>query len=504
MLFFFAIVAAACNKGFEDYWKGDNPKGGFLYNKIKANPQFSTFSRGLERASLEQFMSKGGLYTVFAPTNAAFDTYLKARGWATIEDVPVDTLFKVLSFHIVSNMWYYYDFRTRFLGASKQKLYLTRSRKFLNVDVSTENKIIVNGTSNVINELRDIDSENGVIHGIDQVLVPRLNLEEFMASDPEISQSSFYKLLQLTADKQYDPYNSLDKNRDNIIDSVFFKVYPLIDRFNAAIEYTANQNNDNQGGTPVFTTVLIPSNAVFDAYLAPVLAKNGGKIENLSPNFAESVIENLVFADTSMLSSTILNRQVTPETKVVNATPYPTAVLRSAGDFKRKDIQLSNGMIHVLNVMPAVSSDRQLSALGQGLTDPELTTFYAALQKAGLLGTWSNSTKAATILAPTNAAFAAENIDVKTMSINGAALTSTQFSDFVKTHLIGSNLIKTALTGTINSDVGATQPLIFSNNGTTVTSPSGAVATILHPPVAIGPKNVGYLYKVDKVVMFKR
>jgi len=61
------------------------------------------------------------------------------------------------------------------------------------------------------------------------------------------------------------------------------------------------------------------------------------------------------------------------------------------------------------------------------------------------------------------------------------------------------------LTGTKNSDIGSTQPLVFSNNGTTVTSAAGVIATITQPEISKGPGTppVGYVYKVNKLLLPK-
>ncbi len=497
-ILFLSLSLYGCKDGFDDYWNKPNPKGGMLYSRIKENSKFSIFAQGLERADLSKYIDAGGLYTVFAPTNDAFAKYFASSGYKSINDVPIDQLFQILSFHIVNNMWYYYDLQARYNGPIKQKLYLTRSKKFVAIDVTVADKIIVNGIE-VVKELRDIDAENGVIHGIDDVLVPLPNLEQVMQSDPELAGSTFYKLLQLTADKQYDRFNSYDKDRDGRIDSVFYKIYPLIDAAYMSLEYKQNQNIDSQGGDPVFTTILVPSNDVLDPYLAPVLAKFGGKIENLSPSYAEAVLENYFYSDTTMLSNTIINRGVQPRS--VNGMAMATTLLKSQGDFKRRDIRASNGMIHIIGSTFA-ESDRQRSAIGIAMTDPELTMFMAVIQKANLMGGYASINKSASYLAPTNEAFIAGNIDIPKLSVNGAVFTAARFSDFVKTHVIPSNRTQATFTGTLASEAGS-QSLVFSNNGLTVTGPMGDVATIRYPAVAIGPGNVGYVYKIDKLLFLK-
>jgi uncharacterized surface protein with fasciclin (FAS1) repeats len=143
--------------------------------------------------------------------------------------------------------------------------------------------------------------------------------------------------------------------------------------------------------------------------------------------------------------------------------------------------------------------------MGQAMMDPELSTFMAAVQAAGLMDQLATITRTGTYLAPTNAAFIEAGLDVKKKTLNGALLTATQFSNLVRLHIINENLATAGLTGTKNSDIGATQTLVFTNNGTTVTSGGGVVATITQPAISFGPGSpaVGYVYKVNKLLLPK-
>src|SRR5690349_5972329 len=155
-IFAITILTPGCRKGFKDYYDEKNTKGGFLYDKLKSDSSFSTFVKALDRANVAQFITQGGLYTVFAPTNAAFANYLSSNGYSSIDAVPLNKLYSILSFHVIYNMWYYYDLRARY-ATSQQRLYLTRSRKFVDIDVTTADQIKINGIP-VINTMRDIDA----------------------------------------------------------------------------------------------------------------------------------------------------------------------------------------------------------------------------------------------------------------------------------------------------------------------------------------------------------
>ena len=53
------------------------------------------------RANLVETLSASGNYTVFAPTNDAFDTFLNSKGFASLNDVPVEVLRNILLFHVL-------------------------------------------------------------------------------------------------------------------------------------------------------------------------------------------------------------------------------------------------------------------------------------------------------------------------------------------------------------------------------------------------------------------
>lgn len=507
--FLFLLLLSAlfmgCSKGFKDYYNEENTKGGFLYDRIKAKPEFSVFAQGLERANLVQFLGQGGLYTVFAPTNDAFTKYLSANGYSSIDAVPVDRLFKILSFHIVNNMWYYYDLRVRY-ASFRQQLYLTRNKKFVNIDVTTPDVIKVNDVP-VISTLRDIDADNGVIHGIGDVLVPLPNLEEMLQADPQLSNSTFYKLMQVVKDSTFDRFNSYDRDRDGRMDSVFYKTYPLLNSVFTSIEFKQNTTPASQGGDPVFTTLLIPSDAALNAVIAPALAKIDpsvpDKIAALSPSYVEALLESYFIADTAMTAAQLVTR--TGTLRSVNGEIIPAL---TDAQFVRKDIRTSNGIIHIINTtFPNTPTSVFNSALGKLYTEPEYFTFLAAIQKAGLMSTWNVTTRTGTYFAPTNAAFAAIALDVQKLTLNGALLTTTQFNNIVRNHLINENLTKTNLTGTpsVSKNSDAAQALVFTNAGVTVTTAAGVVANVTYPEITKGPgtPTIGYVYKVDQVLLPK-
>ncbi|HEX6431105.1 MAG TPA: fasciclin domain-containing protein [Niastella sp.] len=488
----FTVLLFGCKKGYDKYWSEENPKTGFIYDKVKSDTNFTTFAAGLERAGLVNYVNVTGLYTVFAPTNEAFQKYFQRMGYNAVNDVPVNTLFAILSYHIANNMWYYYDFRTRFTTTQKVT-YITRNNKFLNIDVSAADVFKVNGIP-VINSLQDMDAENGVIHGIGEVLIPLPNAEQLFGS--ALPNSTFYRLMQNLASKQYDRFNSYDVDRDGNIDSVFNITYPLLKNVNTSLEYVSNSAPESQGGDPVFTTFLIPDNDVFNAILSPVLPAFDNDLKKLPRLYVTALLESYFIKDSVVLSQELIARP--KALMAINGEIVPPL---SVDKIVIKDMRASNGVLHVINTsFPA--PDKLKSAIGTIMTDPELTDFVEAIQSANLLSAYITTTKAATFLAPTNTAFASAGINVRKKTLHGVQLTDAQFINIVKHHVISSNLARTALAGSKTTDY-ANNALVFTtaNNIVSVKSSSGVVAEVgTEYRGATGVTN-GYVYRIENVLM---
>jgi uncharacterized surface protein with fasciclin (FAS1) repeats len=503
------MTLLSCTKNFDEYWNEGSSKGGNLYDKIKTVPEFSLFAEALQKANYSQFIERGGSYTVFAPTNEAFTRYLSANNYQSVADIPIDKLYLIVGYHVINSMWYEYNFRDRYNNIanklfSKNTSYITRSRKYVNVDVTHDQVFKVNGIS-IVAGLKDIDANNGVIHGISDVMVPLLNLEELLKSDPELSNSTFVRLLKVLQSKTVDALNTFDRDRDGIIDSAFTVTYPLLNAgANIAVEFkAAGATVANSQGTPAYTTLVIPDDASLNSYIAATLAKFDNKIESLTPNYIEEVLENYMLSDTLMTAANIINRGGSNVLRSSNGDALVNTALRSDNDFSKKNIMASNGIIHVIKgtFQP---SDRERSALGQAMKDPDLKLFFGALQAVGLVNTYAASTRTGTFLLPSNAAVKAANLNYEKASqllLNNMLLSSSKFQNLLKHNIVNSNLNQAALTGTKSTEFGgATNNVTFSANGSIVSNENGFTANV-SSLLYSGPNNTGYVYKTDKLLI---
>jgi len=131
------------------------------------NPDFSTLVSLVQKAGLVQTLSGAGPFTIFAPTNEAFQKLATASP-ATYQAVVTDPalLAKVLTYHAVAGA----VTSTQALAVAKQNGSVTSVEGEPIALSLVGGKLTLDGSSTVVTA--DILATNGVIHVIDTVLVP--------------------------------------------------------------------------------------------------------------------------------------------------------------------------------------------------------------------------------------------------------------------------------------------------------------------------------------------
>lgn len=124
------------------------------------NENFSILVSAVVKAGLVDALSAEGPFTVFAPTNAAFEDLFSMLGISGIDDLTADQLTPILTYHVVSGNVLSSDLKSGSVGT-------LNGSSNLAVDVSSGVKI---NESNVV--AADIQGTNGVVHVIDKVLIP--------------------------------------------------------------------------------------------------------------------------------------------------------------------------------------------------------------------------------------------------------------------------------------------------------------------------------------------
>ena len=80
------------------------PKADSIVELASKNSNLSTLVAALQKADLVSALQADGSFTVFAPTNDAFQDLLDSNdSWSSLDDIPVETLKSVLLFHVLGS-----------------------------------------------------------------------------------------------------------------------------------------------------------------------------------------------------------------------------------------------------------------------------------------------------------------------------------------------------------------------------------------------------------------
>ncbi len=180
LLFAFSLTAAACSSDDSEgatteettaaatddaaeEEEGDAMASETIVDIAVGNPDFSILVSALTEAGLVETLSGDGPFTVFAPTNAAFEQALADLGVTAEELLAREDLADILTYHVVPG---------KVLAADVVGLDGTSVATVNGAEVA----ITVDGETVMVNDATvtatDIEASNGVIHVIDSVLLP--------------------------------------------------------------------------------------------------------------------------------------------------------------------------------------------------------------------------------------------------------------------------------------------------------------------------------------------
>ncbi len=138
-----------------------------------SNDNFSTLVAAVKAADLVATLNSDGPFTVFAPTNDAFSKLPEGTVESLLKDENKGTLTSILTYHVVAG---------KFMAADVLKAIKDNDGKFSITTVNGEKltayvkdgKVMLKDAkgnkSTII--MTDVDASNGVIHAIDQVVMP--------------------------------------------------------------------------------------------------------------------------------------------------------------------------------------------------------------------------------------------------------------------------------------------------------------------------------------------
>jgi len=134
---------------------------------VKASAAHKTLDSALAKAKFHTVLAGTGPFTLFAPTNVAFEALPKGTLDNLLLPANLHKLKNVLNYHVVSGKKATSDLK----DGEELTTVLTQQIK---VKIATDKTVTVNGAKV---STKDKDASNGVIHFIDKVLIPSTILE---------------------------------------------------------------------------------------------------------------------------------------------------------------------------------------------------------------------------------------------------------------------------------------------------------------------------------------
>lgn len=315
-----------------------------IVETAQENDDFSILAQAISDAGLTAALESDGPFTVFAPTNEAFNDLPEG----TLENLTNDQLAEILQFHVVEGSVASGD-----LDATQDVPSLLGEELL----VEAEGGVLVNGYSNVTTA--DIEVSNGIIHAVDAVLLPA-GIRDANIVDQANELGTFTSLVG--AVDQVGLTSTLKYKGD-------FTVFaPTDDAFAALPDGLLASLSDEQ--ITEILTYHVLSGEIFSDQLSPEQA-----VEPLSGG------EVFVTSNENGVS-------VNGSASVVTA-----------------DVDVSNGVIHAIDEV--ILPDAYGTVVDAASKRYFFETLVSAVADAGLVEALSNPEGTFTVFAPTDDAFAA-------------------------------------------------------------------------------------------------
>ncbi len=308
-----------------DNTMNDAPKS--IAATASADPQFSILVQALDKAGLVSTLDQSGTFTVFVPTNAAFNALFKQLGVSGIDQLSADALRPILLYHVLGTKAVSSGLKNGYVSTLSPAV----GGKFVSLQINLMNGVKLNNSASVTTA--DVAASNGVIHVIDKVLLPPTVV------DLAVANSSFTTLVSAISGAG------------------------LV----AAL-------SDPKGTFTVFA----PTNEAF--------AQLGSVPEDLKPVLLYHVLGNTVYSSevTTGYAKTLSNYQSNPMDMYINA--FSGVKINNSATVVAVDVVGTNGVIHVIDkvLLPP-------SVVGIAINNNSFSTLVSAVVKAGLAETLSGA-----------------------------------------------------------------------------------------------------------------
>lgn len=157
-----ATVFVSCSKDDDK----DMTESKNIVQTASSDDQFSMLTAALTKAGLVSALEGEGPFTVFAPTNDAFNDLFSQLGINGLDDLSAETLTPILLNHVVSGNIKAADITTGYVSTLNNT---APGQNQVKVFVQKSGTVTVDGSQVIA---ADVMASNGVIHAINKVILP--------------------------------------------------------------------------------------------------------------------------------------------------------------------------------------------------------------------------------------------------------------------------------------------------------------------------------------------
>lgn len=173
---FFALVFGATSFAQKSVMVGGAamyPSKNIIENAVNSK-EHTTLVAAVKAAGLVETLESKGPFTVFAPTNAAFDKLPKGTVETLLKPENIKTLQNILTYHVVAGKMNAADIDKAIKMGGGKATFKTVSGGTLTAWMKGKDLYISDESGNKAKvAIADVNQSNGVIHVIDTVLLPK-------------------------------------------------------------------------------------------------------------------------------------------------------------------------------------------------------------------------------------------------------------------------------------------------------------------------------------------
>ena len=169
-----AAPAVAHQHGHHNRPAATQATGETIVAKAASLPDFSTLVTAVQAAGLVDTLNSAGPFTVFAPTNAAFDRLPAGTVATLVRPESRATLTRILTYHVVPGRIMASDVVNAVRAGGGRATFTTVAGVQLTARYDSHNRLVLEDATGATSSITatDVTQSNGVIHVIDRVVMP--------------------------------------------------------------------------------------------------------------------------------------------------------------------------------------------------------------------------------------------------------------------------------------------------------------------------------------------